>query len=170
MKIPKLKLFSGFTLIELLIVIAIISIITVVLLLSFGNSRIKKELETNANEFAGVVREAQNYALTGKQAVSGTTPCGYQINWSGSSYSITYRSINSSGVCVSGSALAQYSLKNSVVFSGSDSFTFNLPYADLSFGSGTKTIIFTKQSLSHVVCVYSGGRTTDVAGAICPSP
>lgn len=168
MKIPKLKSFSGFTLIEIIVVVTIISILSVVLLLSFGDSRVKKELETNANEFAGVVREAQNYALTGKQAVSGTTPCRYQISWNGLSYSIIYWKIDTSGVCVSDSTLAQYSLKNGVVFSGSDSFTFNLPYADLSFGSGTKTIIFTKQSLSHVVCVYGGGRTIDVAGATCP--
>lgn len=162
------KTLNGFTLIELLIVIAIISILSVIVLVSLGDGRAKKELETNANEFAGVVREAQNYALTGKQAVSGTTPCGYQISWSGSSYSITYRSINASGVCVADSTLAEYFLKNGVVFNGSDSFTFNLPYADLSFGSGTKTIIFTKQSLSHAVCVYGGGRTIDVTGATCP--
>ncbi|MDO8566142.1 MAG: prepilin-type N-terminal cleavage/methylation domain-containing protein [Candidatus Moranbacteria bacterium] len=162
MKIPKLKLFSGFTIIELLVVIAIISIITVVLLLSFGDSRVKKELETNANEFAGVVREAQNYALTGKQAGGGTV-CAFSVTWTTpSTYSLGY---TASGSCATApTSLVSYSLKNGVIFSNSGAVSFKSPWAEVT--TGDVQVNFSRSGNTHSVCVNAEGKISE--GITCP--
>lgn len=155
----------GFTLIEAMVVIAIVSIMTGAVIASLGNGRVKRELETNAREFASVIREAQNNALTGKSAIAGTTPCGYQINWTaGSSYAMTYL-YKSGAACDQSSPVASYVLKNGVSFSASGFFGFSLPHADLS---GSSSAVLGKRSDSHAVCVYADGRILNQSGSSCP--
>lgn len=160
---------KGFTLIEVLIVVAIVAIASGILLAGSGNGRTNREVETAAREFAGVVREAQSYALSGKQVVADTIPCRSQVSWGGSSYTLTYWYKNGSGTCDQTSVLATYTLKKGVTFSNSSSFYFTLPHAGLSFGSGNVSAGFSKQSSSHIVCVYGpAGRIIDRAGTTCP--
>lgn len=159
---------AGFTLIEVVIVMAIMSIMVVIVVVSFGNGRIERELETNAREFVGVVREAQNYALTGKQAIIGTEPCYFHISWSGSNYTLSYLFKDADHVCNQTFVMATYTLKNGVVFSNADAFSFSLPHAILDFATASKEVILNKQSISRVVCVYATGRISDQLGVTCP--
>lgn len=167
--IPK-KNLRAFTLIEVMVVVAIISIMAVIVIIPLGSGRIKRELEANAREFVGVVREAQNYALTGKQAVAGTDPCSFRVNWGGSNYTLTYWYKNVSGTCNQTFQMATYTLKNGVTFSNTSNLYFTLPHADLTFGAPGPSIgaTFIKQSSSHIACVYADGRISDQPGAICP--
>lgn len=157
----------AFTLIEVVVVMAIISIMTGVIMVSFGSGRTQKELETNAREFASVVREAQNYALTGREAIADTTPCSFGIAWSGGNYNVSYV-YKTGGACTQSSIVGSYSLKNGVTFDNAGSFNFSLPHASLSFASGSRPAVLTKQSLSHVVCTYAEGRVLDQPGSACP--
>ncbi len=159
---------AGFTLIELLIVISIVSVGASIMLVTFGNNQIRRELEGNAREVVGLVREAQNNALTGKQTVAATTPCRYQVSWSGSGYSMTYWYKNASELCTQTSPVSSYVLKNGVAFSGADNFYFTLPHATLNFGSGSMAIVLTKQGISRVVCVYATGLINELDGSTCP--
>jgi len=158
---------AGFTLIEVLIVLSIVSIMAVVSIVSLGNGRTERELETNARAVASAIREVQNYALTGRQIVAGTDPCGFRVSWSGATYSTDYMYKNGA-VCNRTSSIASYTLKNGVVFITSDVLTFSLPHAALSFSGGSKAAILSKQSTSSVVCVYADGRITDQRGSACP--
>ena len=170
------KNLRGFTFVEVMMVMAIISIMAGIVAVSFKTGRVDKELETNAREFAGVLREAQNYALTGKVITgsgipSGAVPCRFQVKWSGSSYKLIYYYKDAGGNCVSNSnsTIATYVLKNGVKFSNNsdESLSFTLPHADLDF-SGGKIVKFIKQSSNYVVCISVDGRVADQSGLNCP--
>jgi prepilin-type N-terminal cleavage/methylation domain-containing protein len=175
------KNLRGFTFIEVIVVMAIISIMAGIVAVSFKTGRVEKELETNAREFAGIVREAQNYALTGKAITgsgipSGAVPCRFLVAWSGGIYKINYiYKNNSSDICDNSNPyspsylIVTYNLKNGVKFSNNsdESLSFALPHADLDF-SGSKSVIFTKESNNYAVCIYSDGRITDHSGTNCP--
>jgi prepilin-type N-terminal cleavage/methylation domain-containing protein len=164
----KEKNLRGFTLIEIIIVVAIISIMAGLIIVPLGTSRVKKELETNAREFVGVVREAQNYALTGKQ-IGGNTACAFYVIWTTpSTYSLKYTPSGSCGATPTN--IVSYSLKNGVTFSTGGSFNFALPHATLSFSSGSQATVFKKGTISHVVCTYADGHISDRPGSTtCPS-
>lgn len=162
------KNLRGFTFVEVMMVMAIIGIMAGMVVVSFTKNRVERELETNAREFAGVVREAQNYALTGKQFVAGTDPCGFMVNWDGSSYTLTYKYKGANEVCNQTSLIATYALKNGVSFSGSNADVyFDVPHATLNF-NGIKSVQFTKSSKNHTVCIYADGRISDQPGINCP--
>ncbi len=163
--IPKNLRASSF--VEVMVVMAIIAIMTGVVTGLFGTSRVNKELETNAREFVGVLREAQTYALTGKLATPNTIPCGFGVNWNGSSYTLTYNSKATSGSVCNSTVITTHNLKNGVTVSSSGTLYFSVPYANLSpgFPSGVQ---FNKGGKSYFVCIYSGGLITDRLTS-CPS-
>ncbi|MBI2439215.1 MAG: prepilin-type N-terminal cleavage/methylation domain-containing protein [Candidatus Moranbacteria bacterium] len=176
------KTKKGVTMVEIMIVVAIISIVTTISISLLGNGRTLRELETNAREFAGVVREAQNYALTGK-AVTGSgipataVPCFYVLSWSGSTYTLTHVYKNSVSVpCDIGGPSASvgvYTLKNGVTFNSASSFYFSLPHAKLSFNSGSVAAPLGKGGFSHTVCVYATDSASVLVNdypstAVCP--
>jgi prepilin-type N-terminal cleavage/methylation domain-containing protein len=185
MPIHTKKNLRAFTLIEVLVVVAIMGIMTGVAVMSFGNGRTDKELETSAREFVAVAREVQNYALTGRQfSTTDTDACAdgfrFRLRWNDNTtahndYHLRYRH-NVSGSCT-GDIVASYTLKNGVVFSGSaSSIFFTMPWANIFNNSGTAlelatpnyvTVTLTKSSRSHVVCIYADGRITNKAGASC---
>lgn len=155
----------AFTLIEVMVVMAIISIMVGIIISSLGNGRTVRELETNAREFASVVREAQNYALTGRQFVANTDPCAFRVDWSGSGYTLKYRYLDASRNCTQTSDIFSYTLKNGVKFVSGSTVQFNVPHA-VNAISGSENATFNKSSTTiyHRVCMYKDGRVTDYAG------
>ncbi|MCX6765713.1 MAG: prepilin-type N-terminal cleavage/methylation domain-containing protein [Candidatus Moranbacteria bacterium] len=145
----------GFTLLELIIVIAIIGIMTSVTLVYLGDSRKDRELEVAAREVAAAVREAQNNALTGKNASS--TCNSYVFTYGGSNYSVS----NNSGCS---NPPIQYTLKNKVTFQNSGSFSFSIPFGVLSPNNNT-VITLQNQTSTTIktinVCVYPPGRVEE---------
>lgn len=168
------KSLKAFTLVEIVVVVAIVGIMSALLFVNLSSNQATRAVETNTREFVGVVREAQNHALSGKQLVIGTDPCRYEINWGGvngttnKSYNLKYWYKNASGTCNQSSVFATYSLKPGVTFSSGASFYFTLPHATLDFASGSRVAIFMKASATHSACVYFNGRITDQVSASCP--
>jgi len=159
-----MRSIDAFTLIEMVIVIAIVGIITLILIVSLGGGRIQREVETNAREFASVLKEAQNYALTGKQVGSGIT-CRFDVVWAGSSYHLDAVAKSGSTCTGTPAPIATYTLKQGVSFQSPGSASFVLPWASTT----AKMVRFTKSSLAYTVCLDSNGSIIDYAGSNdCP--
>ena len=170
---------QGFSLVELMVVIFIVSLTAGILLSSYGEDRAVKELEANSREFAGALREAQNYALTGKRLQANTIPCGYKVKWGNSSYDLIYyyRGTGDSACQVpadSNTSSTVYTriLKGGALFQTDSGVTFTLPHAvpEPSPGVGVPLPIILEQgSAVHVVCLYEKGRLSDHKDGLCPS-
>ena len=166
----KFKNDAGFSLIELVTVMAIISIGVSVLTVSFTTTqRTKKNLETNARQFASVLKEAQNYALTGKQ-VNGVTPCKFKVSWSTSVYWLRPMSRNGvTGLCTDVISTTSYPLKG-VAFYTADAtgISFSPPLATSSVVGPVLLASFTRSGLRHAICLSAGNLITDKPGNVCP--
>lgn len=161
----KNKVVRAFTLAELLIVLAIIGITTTVLLTDWSGNRTIQYLDNGAREVEAVIRGAQNAALSGVQVSATDRPCGYQITWAGSSYTVTYRYKDGAGVCNQSSQLSSHGLTNGVAFDSGSNFEFTLPYGTVA---ADQTILLIKQGVYHAVCVYTSGRIITTPGSTCP--
>lgn len=184
---------KGFSLAELLVVMAIISIMTVAVLISYANSRKLNAINVSGRNFAAIVRELQNNALNGKQSVSGIVVCGYGFHISGSAPFYTYDLYYNSYVpapntdCNSvgkgfGNPTHVYSAGNSfgnnVTISAATGAYFTLPggaiYSDTYSASGTPLsspfqINLSLSSLNYPICLYAGGRVEEPGiGKSCP--
>lgn len=91
---------------EAMIVIAIIGIMTAATIVSMVESKKNKQLETDVRKIVAVVREAQNYALSGKQPHPSPVKkaCGFGVIHGGSlgtekKYAIFYNFIDNSDDC-----------------------------------------------------------------------
>lgn len=149
----------GVTLIELLIVVAIIGIMTAVTIIYLGGAKNDKAVGTATREVAAAVREAQNYALTGKNASSDCTT--YEFKWTNSSadYSIEF----ADDTCSSVSPI-NYTLKNGVTFGNGDTVNFSIPNATID---ANKNIEVKKGNTSYSVCVCQSGKIEEKAGNDC---
>ncbi len=169
------KILAGFSFIELLVVIAIVSVTAGMVLLPYSEDRIKREMEANARELVGTIREAQSYALTGKQLIPGTTPCGVEIRWGSTSYSLVYKyKTSGSYVCDRDTVISTKVLKRGATFAGgTSSFYFSLPHGIPMVGSSVlptvMPILLLNGISTHAVCVYAQGRVLDQTGSSCPS-
>lgn len=159
------KVSAGFTLIELVIVMAIVGIMASVIMASLTDGRTKKSVETNAHEFASALREAQNYALSGKQ-IGGNDVCKFSLGWiDGSTYSLGY--IPGGCAAASPTSIVNYSLKNGVTLNNFGTIYFSVPFGVVS-PSSTLQVIFTKSSFTYFVCIYGNGKILETADSSCP--
>lgn len=159
------KTRSGFTLIEVVIVVAIIGITSTVVFVSISASRATRGLDRGSREVMAALREAQNYALSGRSATisENNTFFGLQI-----SSATDYNVVSSSGT------ISTYTLKDGVTFtSGNTTIEFALPRGDVRQGGtplvGSYRISVTKGGSSRYACVYSTGRIVDNGlNSTCP--
>lgn len=154
----------GFTLIEVLIVVAIIGIVSAMILVTFSGQRQTRNTERAAREVMAALREAQNYALSGRAGVISENNTYYGVTFTvGAAYSV----VSSSGT------IASYSLKNGIVASAASSVRFMLPRGEVYIGgaalSGSHRITLVNGASSRYICVYSTGRIIDNGStAACP--
>lgn len=154
----------GFTLIEVIIVVAIIGIVSAMILVSFSGQRQTRNMERAANEALAALREAQNYALSGRAGTISENNSYYGVNFTaGAAYSL----VSSSGT------IASYSLKNGVTVSAASSVRFVLPRGEVYIGgsalSGSHRITLVNGSASRYLCVYATGRIIDNGtNSTCP--
>lgn len=171
----------GFTLIEVIVVIALVSILTAVVLTSFGKSRTTKTVEAEASAFARIVREAQNYAVTGRQTGTDEIPCWFTVLPTGASplsnYRLSVRYHNGSeDVCTLSSPtkdLGMYPIQNGVEFksTGWTWVRYQVPFGKFVTGNSAIPVVFVKDGVEYTVCAYPSGNVNVVAGeSDCSSP
>lgn len=164
---------KGFSLLELITVIAIIMIMTAVVLSSgLIQNRKERELEAAAREVAAAIREAQNNALTGKNADSDCNTYRFSFTDSSASYRV-------GNIAPCTNTPADYSLKNGVTFNGGGTIDFPIPFATPSItppATFPVSIVVCKggtdDSDCHKVCVNSAGKVEEIKGnalPVCPS-
>jgi type II secretion system protein H len=159
------KTRAGFTLIEVMIVVAIIGITSAAVFVSLSASRSTRGLDRASREVMASLREAQNYALSGRSAniSDNNTYFGLQIS-SATDYSVTS----------STSTISSYTLKDGVTFSsGATTIEFTLPRGDVRQGgaplAGSYRISLTKGGSSLYVCLYPTGRMVENGpNSTCP--
>ncbi|MFH0969473.1 MAG: type II secretion system protein [Patescibacteria group bacterium] len=146
-----MKKKKAFSIIEVLIVIAIIGIMTAATIVSLQSGKTDKELETAAREVSAAIREAQNNALTGKNASSSCQYYDFTYTASSTNYSV-------GTVSGSGCPLASYTLKNGVTFVNGGSFNFSIPFGGVTGISGIK---ITKNNVCYCVSINSSGSVEE---------
>lgn len=146
---------KGFSLIELMITVAIMAIMSTITLVSMNKGRELWAVQTAAGEVAATVREAQNYALTGKGLKNKTASCVFRFRWV----------IDYPNYFMEDCKDQSYVLKNGVIFSNDGNIDFGVP---LSILPGlTRTITVKKGVSTYNVCVYASGVIRETAD-ICP--
>ncbi len=159
------KTRAGFTLIEVMIVVAIIGITSATVFVSLSTSRSTRGLDRASREVLAALREAQNYALSGRSATisENNTYFGLQI-----SSATTYSVVSST------STIGSYSLKDGVAFtSGNTTIEFTLPRGEVRQGGGplvgSYRISVAKGGSSLYVCLYPTGRIVENgSNGTCP--
>ena len=151
---------KGFSFIELMIVIAIAGIMTAVSLVSMSAARQKRDVEIAAREVATAVREAQSYALTGKNLKTKTTDCKFIFTWESSSYKVSDCKDQS------------YSLKNNVTFyDGNKSLSFDVPFANITSAVPFPIdidLIKGSTGYHYHVCIYESGIVNEQLSSCTP--
>lgn len=156
-----LKNKKGITLIELMIAIGIISIMFTAFIVSFRGGKTEKELEIAAREVSAAIREAQNNALTGKNAkeCGGCEGIYFRFNgaWTGVGR-------DEEEACID-CPLSENLLKNRVFFSAAGKFYFSIPFGEIkpvdppNWETGDFiSIELLKGSSRYYVCVTKSGN------------
>lgn len=167
------KIFSGFTLVELVVSMAILSIMAAITIVSLSGTKTKQEVEGAARQVASAIREAQNYALTGKNITSTSTnrACQFSVASTVNTASLSIKQASISGASCGAPAVATtYSLQNGVQFSvASREVLFDVPRGEPSDANGEiggsqggaspyVDFSFAKNGSTAHVCVYPLGR------------
>lgn len=170
-----IKRQKGFTLIELLMAMAMMAIMIAVVIVSLGGARTNRELDGEAGKILSLLRETQNYALTGK-SVSGSDACDrFSARVSGNEFRI-YHYDKSSGTCTFVNTPSRYPVGSGVALAAVhwngtaavnlSRLDFTIPNGQLLVNgvtfemSGSQWVRFqlSKNSVTENVCVYPFGR------------
>ncbi len=172
---------KGFTLIEMVVVIAIIGITSALIITSLTSTRSTRETERAIHTLAATLREAQNYALTGRSTSVSQENCFYAVRLISSSQYALVNYFRSGGNCNSYNTISTLTMPNGTTISGVASFpmifAFSLPRAEVySATSGAlaslgmaQLIGATKGSQTHYLCLYPTGRVEE-RGTIATCP
>jgi prepilin-type N-terminal cleavage/methylation domain-containing protein len=153
---------SGFTLIELVVSMAIISTMAAITIVSMSGAKTKQEVEGAARQVAAAIREAQNYAVTGK-SINGAVPCQFRISATATSSTFQLQQTNST-TCGAVSGSVSYSLQNGVQFSAAAEIRFDVPRGEprdasnAELSSGNIDFVISKSGSTAHVCAYPLGR------------
>ena len=155
--------------IEVVVAMAILSIMAAVTITSMSGSKTKAELDGAARQLAAAIREAQNYALTGKNITSTSTnrACQFSVVSTAGSGTFVLKQASMAGTTCGALANAvTYTLQNGVLFSagaGSE-VRFDVPRGEprdntgAELASGNIDFSFAKNGSTAHVCVYPLGR------------
>ncbi len=172
---------KGFTLIEMVVVIAIISITSAIIITSLSSTRSTRETERAIHSLAATLREAQNYALTGRSTSVSQGNCFYAVRLINSSQYALVNYYRSGGNCNNYNTITTVTMPSGTTISGITNFptilAFSLPRAEVysattgtlaSLGSA-QLIGATKGSQTHYLCLYPTGRVEE-RGTIATCP
>lgn len=176
-----LRKTKGFTLIEMVVVLAIIGITSAVIITSLTVTRSSRETERAIHTLAATLREAQNYALTGRSTSVSQENCFYAVRLMSSSQYALVNYYRSGGNCNSYNTISTLTMPGGTAISGVASFptifAFSLPRAEVySATSGAlvslgaaQLIGATKGGQTHYLCLYPTGRVEERGTvATCP--
>lgn len=160
------KNFQGFTLIEVVIVVAIILIMTAVLLASLVDNKDDRELSVAMREVASGLRQAQNYALTGK-ILDGLRPCQYSFVTAGNTYRLQVEGYDPTVVgnsCSNGTVTFNdptITVSKGIAISPK-SLLFAVPSGRITALSSPTTfpqaITLNKGGTAYLICIHASGR------------
>lgn len=182
---------------ELMIVIAVIGIMTGVAFVSLGGSKAAKQVEVSARQLAAAIRQAQNYALSGRQDLASAAKkvCGYGVYFvnEATQYKIFYNYTTSGSNCdtanltninydtndpqtYSADVETQALQKNVAVSISSDASSaiyFTAPFGDVYYNGGAlgKKTITMKQvggSAFYNICLSGRGNVVENGTINCP--
>jgi prepilin-type N-terminal cleavage/methylation domain-containing protein len=168
----------GMTLIEMIVVVALVGIMSSVTVVLMAGSRTDRALDAAAREVAALVREVQNYALTGRQVSDVNVACLYGMKAvNATQYQVFYQYREADKTCTDAlSDDTEYFsrvLPHGVEFSDpAFSVQYALPHAALG---GTPKITLSKAGSSGdrraAVCLYGNGDVIVVPPSdnpVCP--
>ena len=151
------------TLLEVMVVVAIIGMLSSISIVSFVQYKQSTALESAAEEVLAVLREAQNYALSGKnidpncanyRVFPGTFP-------NNNRYFLRNPACNNVD--------NTYYLKNGVTFSSTNGVAFRAPHANLVTNATTgNSLTITNGTNSYNICVNDSGLITKNFNSACP--
>lgn len=163
----KLKNKKGMTLVELVTVIAVIGIMTSVTIVAFGQLKNRSDLDAESEKLISVIRQAQNYALTGRGGQFNLSCPYYYIHFHRSSGKYEIRNHESGGVICGGPySYSGYELERGVSFDQDGEYAnlvFSVPHANLETVSGLNfsgvwhRIDLKKGSIKQYICFNSAG-------------
>lgn len=159
----------GFTLVELLISAAIIGLLSSAVLVALHGSQIAKEAEGDARTVAATLREAQNYALTGRSILpaSAGKPCMFRVRAEAGSASILVEQANvgAGDVCDGAFTVGEeIALSTNGTFASRSVVMFPVPRAEPMTEGGSELIdtfvdfaVANRGKVAHA-CAYPLGR------------
>ncbi len=171
------KTRPGFTLVELIVTTAALSIMATVTIMSLSGNKTRHEVQTAARLVTSAVREAQNYALTGKNITANPAnrPCKFRVRSVGGGTVIFVEQLSagmvscpSPGITADSWSGATYNLTNGVTFFATTEVRFDVPRGEPANSSGTElsgaTLVdfaVSKSGLNAHACVYPLGRVEE---------
>jgi type II secretory pathway pseudopilin PulG len=168
----KIKNKKGMSLIELVVLIAVIGIMSSISVSSLVNSKRNTELEVASEELVAVLREAQNYALTGKNIVPGCS--NYRVNLTNASSNFSLRTYTTPGGSVLCPVMnSNYVFKSGVISSSpTGAVNFMAPHGAVTITTGSVSgtwhvITLSKSGNSYYVCLNTAGLIKKSPNATC---